>query len=68
MEDILVDKLITFANWGYPLDAMDIRLFLKWHLDLTGLKVNKFKGNMPGHRRLHDDDVYGWGQTGLSHF
>ena len=49
MEDIrLVDKLITCAKWGYPLDTMDIRLFLKWHLDSTGLKMYKFKGNMPG--------------------
>ena len=48
MEDMLVEKLITCASRGYPLDTLDIRLFIKWHLDSNGLNVRRFRGNMPG--------------------
>ena len=48
MEDVLVNKFVTCSTWAYPLDTLDIRLFVEWHLDSSGLKVNRFKGNMPG--------------------
>lgn len=48
MENVLVNKFVTCSTWGYPLDTLDIRLFVKWHLDSSGLTVNRFNGNMPG--------------------
>ena len=32
VEEQLVNRLITCANWGYPLDKMDLRLVVKGYL------------------------------------
>ncbi|CAK1581938.1 unnamed protein product [Parnassius mnemosyne] len=36
------------ANWGYPLEAYDLRLLVKLYLDRLGVNEKRFKNNMPG--------------------
>lgn len=47
-EKILVQQLITCADWGYPLDYVDLRMVVKTYLDGRGKQISKFKENMPG--------------------
>lgn len=36
------------AEWGCPLDALDLRYIVKYYLDRVGRTVLKFKNNLPG--------------------
>lgn len=47
-EDIIVDRILTCAKWGYPIDHFDLRVIVKGYLDRLGRTVPKFKDNMPG--------------------
>lgn len=49
LESNLVSKLLTCADWGYPLDGFDLRLFVKSYLDSRHIKLKKFKNNLPGY-------------------
>lgn len=42
-----VDVLLVCAKWGFPLNALDLRLLAKAYLDRNG-KVTRFKNNLPG--------------------
>lgn len=55
---ILVDKwyfqqkilrqILVCADWGIPLDSLDIRLIVKEYLGTLGRVVQQFKNNLPG--------------------
>lgn len=47
-EDELVQCILTCCDWGYPMSSLDLRCFVKYHLDREGTKMAKFKDNMPG--------------------
>lgn len=47
-EIAFVKAFVKCGKWGYPLDLMDIRFFVKGYLDQTGRKVDKFANNIPG--------------------
>ncbi|CAI9734529.1 Hypothetical predicted protein [Octopus vulgaris] len=47
-DEILVQRLMLCASWGYPMDSYDLRLIVKGYLDRRGVDVKRFKGNMPG--------------------
>lgn len=43
-----VERLITCAKWGFPLNTLDLRLSAKTYLDRIG-KNSRFKNNFPGY-------------------
>ena len=47
-EVAIINSVLTCADWGYPLSAMDLRMFVKSFLDKSGRSVSKFKQNIPG--------------------
>ena len=47
-ENILVERLVLCASWGYPMDSYDLRLIVKGYLDRRGVDEKRFKVNMPG--------------------
>src|SRR3989442_100422 len=47
-ESVLVSRLLVCADWGYPVDILDLRLLVKAYFDQKGVKHTKFKNNMPG--------------------
>ena len=48
IENHMVSRLVTCAEWGYPLDKFELRCVVKAYLDRTGIKHPRFKNNMPG--------------------
>lgn len=48
VEKRLVERLITCANWGYPMDTLDLRMIVKSFLDRRGVNEQRFKDNLPG--------------------
>ena len=48
IESMLVDKLLTCASWGYPMDTLELRLFVKSYLESREMTVKSFKNNLPG--------------------
>ena len=36
------------SNFGFPIDAFDLRVIVKSYLDKLGLQVRQFKNNLPG--------------------
>ena len=48
MESLLVDKILTCASWGYPMDTLELRLFVTTLLDSHDITVKAFKQNLPG--------------------
>lgn len=55
MEACLVEHLLLCAEYGMPLEMSDISYMVKVTLDSKGLKITRFKDNMPGR-----DWVYGF--------
>lgn len=47
-EEMLIDRLVICAEWGYPMDIYDLRLIVKHYLDSRGKTVKRFNNNMPG--------------------
>ena len=48
VEELLVKRVKTCGEWGFPMDSMDLRLIVKGYLDRRGMNIAKFKENMPG--------------------
>lgn len=48
VERELVEVLQTAADWGYPLEPMDIRLLVQKYLDSNNIQIVAFKDNLPG--------------------
>ncbi|XP_060855246.1 uncharacterized protein LOC132932919 [Metopolophium dirhodum] len=49
MENMIVERLVKCAEWGYPMDTMDLRMIVKHICDKKGIVIKRFKDNMPGH-------------------
>lgn len=47
-EVALIDAAVKCADWGFPLDLLDLRMLTKAYLDRCGRVVGKFKNNIPG--------------------
>lgn len=47
-ESELIQNVLVCAEWGYPMDLLDIRLFVKSYLDSKDIKIKKFRQNLPG--------------------
>lgn len=47
-EAMLVEGLVTCAEWGFPLRATDMRIVVKSFLNRSGKTVKRFKSNLPG--------------------
>lgn len=47
-ENLLVNRLQICSDWGYPIDAITLRLLIKDYIDKQGKTVPKFKNNLPG--------------------
>lgn len=47
-ESFIVHRIKICADWGYPLDALTLRMLVKQYLDEIGKNVKKFKNNIPG--------------------
>lgn len=54
VEEFLVKRLITCADWGYPLDTMDLRMIVKAYLDRRGVNSRRFSQNMPSADWVHN--------------
>ena len=48
LENKLVEFIITMSEWGYPVDHVDIRYFVKNYLGRSGKSCHVFSNNMPG--------------------
>lgn len=46
-ETDFVEGLVTCANWGFPLNTLDLRLSAKSYLDRIGREA-RFRNNLPG--------------------
>lgn len=47
-EQKLVQSLMCVADWGFPLEPMDVRILVKQYYDKLGVTIKKFKNNLPG--------------------
>jgi len=47
-EAMLVEGLVTCAEWGFPLHASDMRIVVQSFLNRSGKTVKRFKSNLPG--------------------
>ncbi|XP_037869003.1 uncharacterized protein LOC119628945 [Bombyx mori] len=47
-EETIIKYINICADWGYPLDSLDLRFLVKYYLDKVGRTVLKFKNNLPG--------------------
>ncbi|CAH2085484.1 unnamed protein product [Euphydryas editha] len=47
-EEMIIKYINICADWGYPLDSLDLRFLVKHYLDKVGRTVLKFNDNLPG--------------------
>lgn len=47
-ETAIINNVLKCAEWGYPLNTTDLRMFVKSYLDKAGKTVSAFKNNFPG--------------------
>ncbi|KAJ8930609.1 hypothetical protein NQ314_016579 [Rhamnusium bicolor] len=47
-EKAILNSALKCADWGFPLDLLEIRMLAKKYLDLKGRRVEKFQNNVPG--------------------
>lgn len=48
-ENMLIERILLCAEWGFPLDQYDLKLFVEGYLDRRGKRVKRFGcNNMPG--------------------
>lgn len=53
-EELLVcHRIMTLAEWGFPLDMFDLRMLVKAYFDKRGIVVSRFSNNMPGTKWAH---------------
>lgn len=46
-EELIVKKILVCAEWGYPIDRLEIRCIVKAYLDEQKRKELRFKENLP---------------------
>ncbi|KAJ2954347.1 hypothetical protein O0L34_g2605 [Tuta absoluta] len=44
----IIQNINKCAEWGYPMDTMDLRFIVKMYLDKLGVVNRRFKNNFPG--------------------
>ena len=44
----MIQALTTCSNWVFTLSLLDLRLFVKSHLDRQGRNIDRFSNNTPG--------------------
>ena len=49
-EQILVDRILVLARWGFPLTTNDLKYLVKSSLDRKGVRIARFVDNKPGER------------------
>ncbi|XP_066947082.1 uncharacterized protein [Macrobrachium rosenbergii] len=47
-EAIIVDRLLTLSQWGFPSDTFELRVLIKMYLDRRGVTIKRLKNNFPG--------------------
>lgn len=47
-EEAILNSALKCADWGFPLDLLEIRMLAKKYLDGRGRKVDIFSNNLPG--------------------
>lgn len=47
-EEEFIKYINICADWGYPLEAYDLRVLVKVYLDKLGVNEKRFNNNMPG--------------------
>lgn len=47
-EEHIIKNLNICADWGYPLERIDLRHIVKMYLDSSNITVSRFKNNFPG--------------------
>ncbi|CAG4982679.1 unnamed protein product [Parnassius apollo] len=47
-EEYIIKYINVCAEWGYPLDSLDLRYIVKMYLDKIGITHKRFKNNFPG--------------------
>ncbi|XP_045497433.1 MFS-type transporter clz9-like [Colias croceus] len=47
-ENYIIEYINVCAEWGYPMDSLDLRYIIKMYLDKLGVTNTRFKNNMPG--------------------
>ncbi|XP_060802603.1 uncharacterized protein LOC132902258 [Amyelois transitella] len=52
-ENYIIEYINVCADWGYPLDSLDLRYIIKMYLDKLGITHKRFKNNLPGPDFFH---------------
>jgi hypothetical protein len=47
-EKVIAHNVATMGDWGFPVDALDLRMLVKRYLEERGRTVRKFPNNLPG--------------------
>ncbi|KAL0861602.1 hypothetical protein ABMA27_009101 [Loxostege sticticalis] len=47
-ENYIIEYINVCAEWGYPMDSLDLRYIIKMYLDKLEVTNKRFKNNMPG--------------------
>jgi hypothetical protein len=47
-EKLFAHNVATLGDWGVPVDHLEIRMLIRHYLNTRGMKVDKFKDNLPG--------------------
>lgn len=53
-EEAIVQYIIITAEWGFPLDRMDIRKYIRAYLELSGKNVKEFINNTPSNSWVNE--------------
>lgn len=48
VEERIVQNLNICADWGYPLEVIDLRYIIKMYLDTNNITNKRFINNLPG--------------------
>lgn len=48
LEQTFANRLSLCADWGYPFELQEIQTLIANYLQLNGIKIPKFKNNVPG--------------------
>jgi hypothetical protein len=47
-ENLFLSYIVQVAEWGFPMNLIDVRMMVKNYLDSNGKVIKKFKNNYPG--------------------
>ena len=70
-EKKFAERIKVLGDWGFPVIAQDIRMFVKGYLDKVGVQNFRWKNNIPGHKwannfcKRNELSMRGWWPTSL---